>query len=76
MIIPAAPSGSKYFGNCFDYSPRKTRGFHERMPDEGLIGLFCWADLSAKTSLDWQEEGNGVIETFHKNMSLRIFEKQ
>jgi hypothetical protein len=46
------------------------------MPDEGLIGLFCWADLSAKTSLDWQEEGNGVIETFHKNMSLRIFEKQ
>jgi hypothetical protein len=67
MIIPAAPSGSKYFGNCFDCS--------ERMPDEGLVGLFCWADLSAKTSLDWQEEGNGVIETFHKNMSLRILEK-
>jgi hypothetical protein len=34
------------------------------MPDEDLIGLFCWADLSAKTGLDWQEE---VIRS-HQNI--------
>ena|GEM_PF-2902372 len=29
-----------------------------------VIGLFCWADLSAKTSPDWQEE---VIRS-HRNI--------
>jgi hypothetical protein len=38
------------------------------MPDERFIGLFCWADLSAKTGLDWQEE---VIRS-HQNIPQHV----
>jgi ATP-dependent RNA helicase DeaD len=57
---------SKILGNCFDHSEDK--------PDGRNIGLFCWADLSAKTVLSSRME----VKRSHRNIphSFRHCEAQ